>query len=69
VEFYDSNLTICKLFESRNIKKHGEYWVASEAEMTDIKKEHRTKMIIENIELDKGLSDDLFTTRNLKRSD
>jgi outer membrane lipoprotein-sorting protein len=69
VEFYDSNLTICKLFESRNIKKHGEYWVASEAEMTDIKKEHRTKMIIEHIELDKGLSDDLFTTRNLKRSD
>ncbi len=67
VEFYDKNSTLWKLFESRNIKKHGEYWVASEAEMTDLKKQHSTKMITEKVELDKGLSDNIFTKRNLKR--
>jgi outer membrane lipoprotein-sorting protein len=67
VEFYDNNSILWKLFESRNIKKHGEYWVASEAEMTDLKKEHSTKMITEKIELNKGLADDIFTKRNLKR--
>ena len=67
VEFYDKNSTLWKLFESRNIKKNGKYWVASEAEMTDLKKEHSTKMITEKVELDKGLSDDIFTKRNLKR--
>ena len=67
VEFYDKNSTLWKLFESRNIKKNGKYWVASEAEMTDLKKEHSTKMITEKVELDKGLSDNIFTKRNLKR--
>lgn len=67
VEFYDKNSTLWKLFESRDIKKHGEYWVASEAEMTDLKKQHSTKMITEKVELDKGLSDNIFTKRNLKR--
>ena len=67
VEFYDKKSTLWKLFESRNIKKHGEYWVASEAEMTDLKKQHSTKMITEKVELDKGLSDNIFTKRNLKR--
>jgi len=67
VEFYDKNSTLWKLFESRNIKKNGKYWVASEAEMTDLKKQHSTKMITEKVELDKGLSDKIFTKRNLKR--
>ncbi|MCK4653334.1 MAG: outer membrane lipoprotein-sorting protein [Candidatus Cloacimonetes bacterium] len=67
VEFYDNKSTLWKLFESRNIKKHGEYWVASEAEMTDLKKQHSTKMITEKIKLNKGLSDNIFTKRNLKR--
>ena len=68
VEFYDKSSTLWKLLESRNIKKHDEYWVASEVEMTDLKKQHSTKMITEKIELDKGLSDDIFTKRNLKRA-
>ncbi len=67
VEFYDKNSTLWKLFESRNIKKNGKYWVASEAEMTDLKKQHSTKMIIDKVELDKGLADNIFTKRNLKR--
>ncbi|OPX25914.1 MAG: hypothetical protein B1H06_06795 [Candidatus Cloacimonas sp. 4484_143] len=67
VEFYDKNSTLWKLFESRNIKKNGKYWIASEAEMRDMKKQHSTKMITEKIELDKGLSDNIFTKRNLKR--
>lgn len=67
VEFYDKNSTLWKLFESRNIKNLGKYWIASEAEMTDLKKQHSTKMITEKVELDKGLSDNIFTKRNLKR--
>ncbi|OFX88036.1 MAG: hypothetical protein A2W99_11220 [Bacteroidetes bacterium GWF2_33_16] len=48
-------------------KKVGNYWNAEEIEMTDLKKNHKTKMQMSEIKYDSGLSDDDFTVRKLKQ--
>ncbi len=46
-------------------KKIGNYWNAAEIEMTDLKKNHKTKMQMSDVKYDTGLSDDEFTVRKL----
>jgi outer membrane lipoprotein-sorting protein len=48
-------------------KKVGNYWNAEEIEMTDLKKNHKTKMQMSEIKYDSGLTDDDFTVRKLKQ--
>ncbi len=48
-------------------EKAGKYWNAAEIEMTDLKKNHRTKMQMDDSKYDTGLSEDVFSIRNLKR--
>ena len=45
--------------------KVGNYWNAAEIEMTDLKKNHKTKMQMSDVKYDSGLSDDEFTVRKL----
>ena len=66
-EYYDKGGNLWKILERRNIEKKGEYWIAMEIEMKDLKKSHSTKSITEMLELDTGLSDEIFTQRNLKK--
>lgn len=66
-EMYDKNGKLWKILERRRIEKVGNYWVSKEMEMKDVKANHATKMIIEKIEVDTGLSDDIFTERNLSK--
>ncbi len=67
VEFYDKAGNLWKIMERRNIVKIGKYWVSKEMEMKDLKEQHTTRMILEDIQFDLGLSDRLFTKRYLKR--
>ncbi len=67
IEYYDKNGNLWKTLTFDNIEKVGNYRIAKEMEMKDLKKSHNTKMLIDEIELDSGLSDDIFTKRNLKR--
>jgi len=48
-------------------EKIGKYWNAKEIKMTDIKKNHKTRMIMYDVKFDQGLSDDEFTVRKLKQ--
>ena len=48
-------------------KKSGKYWYAAEIEMTDLKKNHKTRMQMSDVKFDTGLSDDEFTIRKLKQ--
>ncbi len=66
-EYYDKGGNLWKVMEQRHIEKRGDYWIALEIEMKDLKTEHRTKVITDSLELDTGLSDRIFTKRNLKR--
>jgi outer membrane lipoprotein-sorting protein len=46
-------------------EKDGSYWYPKEVHMTDLKRNHSTRMIIKTIKFDSNLSDDLFTVRSL----
>lgn len=64
MEYYDKGNT--KIKEARyTFKKVGNYWSAAEIEMTDLKKNHITRMQTTNVAYDTGLSDEEFTVRKL----
>ncbi len=65
-EFYNKGNK--KIKEGKSVYvKIGNYWNAQEMTMTDLKKNHTTKMIMSNVKYDQGLSDDEFTVRKLKQ--
>jgi outer membrane lipoprotein-sorting protein len=67
IEYYDKNGNLWKTLTFDKIEKLGKYQIAKQLEMKDLKKSHSTKMIVDEIKLDSGISDDIFTKRNLKR--
>ena len=65
-EFYDKGNK--KIKEGKSVYvKIGNYWNAQEMTMTDLKKNHKTKMIMSDVEYDTELTDDEFTVRKLKQ--
>lgn len=67
IEFYDKAGNLWKILELRKISRKKNYWIPLELEMKDLKKQHATRMIIENLEVDTGLPDKYFTKRYLMR--
>ncbi|MCK4339351.1 MAG: outer membrane lipoprotein-sorting protein [Candidatus Cloacimonetes bacterium] len=67
IEHYDKAGKLWKVMDRKWIKKEGKYWIAKEAKMTDLKKEHRTKMLIIEVKFDQDLKDEFFSQRYLKR--
>ncbi|MGA1977446.1 MAG: outer membrane lipoprotein-sorting protein [Bacteroidales bacterium] len=66
MEYYDKGNT--KIKEAKyTFKKIGNYWNAQEIEMTDLKKNHKTKMQMSDVKYDAGLTDDDFSVRKLKQ--
>lgn len=66
MEYYDKGNT--KIKEAKyTFKKIDKYWNAQEVEMTDLKKNHKTKMLMSDVKYDTGLTDDDFTVRKLKQ--
>jgi len=66
MEYYDKGNT--KVKEAKYIfKKIGNYWNVAEIEMSDLKKNHKTKMQMSDVKYDTGLTDDDFTVRKLKQ--
>jgi outer membrane lipoprotein-sorting protein len=64
MEYYDRGGNKVKKAKY-TFKKIGNYWNAEEIEMTDLKKNHKTKMQMSDVKYDTGLSDDEFTVRRL----
>lgn len=69
VEFYDEKGALAKALTSRQIEKINGYLVAREMEMVDLKRNHRTVMVIEKVEFNTGLDDSFFSERYLSRSE
>jgi len=67
IEYYSKDGKVWKVMETRKVEKEGEYWTAKEVEMSNLKKEHKTRMLIIEVKFDQGLKDELFTQRYLKR--
>lgn len=57
-----------KKFKEADYKyeKVGEYWNATEVIMKDYEKNHATKILIQEVKFDQGLSDDLFLVEKLR---
>ena len=47
-------------------QKPGKYWYAEELVMTDLKKQHITKIELFNMQFDTGLTDEMFLVENMK---
>ncbi len=58
---------LCKVLTVSNINTHGKYVIGEKMEMKDVIKNHSTIMEMTAIEFDKGLLDDIFTERFLKK--
>ena len=67
IEYYSKSSKLLKVMTRGNIKKHGKYYLCHRIEMRDARSGHRTVMDILSVQFDKGLTDDLFTTRYLRR--
>jgi len=64
MEFYNRGNN--KIKEARYVfKKVGNYFNASEIEMADLRRNHRTRMEMFDVKYDTGLTDDEFTVRKL----
>ena len=66
MEYYDKGNNKIKV-ATYKFKKVGKYWNAEEILMTDLKKNHKTKMQMSDVKYDQGLTDDEFTVRKLKQ--
>ncbi|TAL70108.1 MAG: outer membrane lipoprotein-sorting protein [Bacteroidetes bacterium] len=66
MEYYDKGNNKIKVAKY-SFKKVGNYWNASEIEMFDLKKNHKTIMKMTDIRYDQGLTDNDFTVRKLKQ--
>jgi len=66
MEMFDKNEKLWKTFEGQYEQIQG-YWTMTSLTMTDVQKEHKTIMKIENIQFDVGLDEKTFTQRYLKR--
>ncbi len=66
MEYYDKGNNKIKV-ATYKFKKIGKYWNAEEITMTDLKKNHKTKMSMSDVKYDTGLTDDDFTVRKLKQ--
>ncbi|MBS3742453.1 MAG: outer membrane lipoprotein-sorting protein [Candidatus Cloacimonetes bacterium] len=66
-EFYDEDGEHLKTLSVQNYKKIEDYWIITNSQMYNVQKEHTTNMILENLEIDTGLSDTWFTERMMKR--
>lgn len=66
MEYYDKGNNKIKE-ASYTFKKIGDYWNAEVVEMKDLKKNHRTRMEMNDVKYDQNLSDDEFTVRKLKQ--
>jgi len=67
IEHYDKGNNLYKVMTRSKIKKVNGFWISMESEMEDRKTNHKTKMIMEDVEFNSGISDDKFTERYLTR--
>ena len=67
IEYYNLKGALSRRMTSEGIEKVGAYWVARVREMNNLEKNHKTRMIINTMKFDTGLSDEIFTTRYLER--
>ncbi len=67
VEYYGRDGKLQKQLLMSDIQQVDGYWVPKKMEMRDVRRNHKTILELLEVKFDQGLSDKLFTQRNLKR--
>jgi outer membrane lipoprotein-sorting protein len=67
VEMYDRGGKLYKVMTRSGIEKVNGYWVSKESEMKNVKAGKSSKMIMQDIKFNSGLSDSIFTKQYLSR--
>lgn len=68
IEFYDKRNRLFKIFTGKNIQKIDGIWTILDAEMKDLKKEHRTLMKTDDIQYNRNVPDEVFTKGYMKHN-
>ncbi|MCD4820363.1 MAG: outer membrane lipoprotein-sorting protein [Candidatus Cloacimonetes bacterium] len=66
-EFYDEDEDLLKTLTVKEVEKIKDYFVITYSEMHNTQKDHKTKMVLKNVSIDSGISDNKFTERMMKR--
>ncbi len=66
-EFYDEDDDLLKTLTVKEVEKIKNYLIITYSEMHNVQKDHKTTMILKNIAIDTGISDNKFTERMMKR--
>ena len=67
IEYYNRSGDLWKVLEQFEILQFQGYWVALERVMSNVISGHSTSMYMTEVEVDTGLSDDIFSQRYLTR--
>lgn len=65
IKFYDKTGELIKEMNNEKIEKIGDYYTVTDFTMTDIKKNHKTRLIFSEVKFDNNFADDEFSVRKL----
>ena len=66
-EFYDEDEDLLKTLKIKKFEEISGFLVITSSEMENVQKNHRTTMILGNVEINTGISDSKFTERMMMR--
>ena len=66
-EFYDEDGELLKILTIKKVQKIKGFWVISNSEMKNVQKNHKTSIVLSNVQLNTGVSDAKFTQRTMMR--
>ncbi|MEN3045694.1 MAG: outer membrane lipoprotein-sorting protein [Candidatus Hydrothermales bacterium] len=69
VKFFDKGKNLLKIMRNKKFVQIKNYWSIPEIEMENVKDKHKTIMKTIKQDYDLGLSDEIFTQRNLKKAE
>ena len=66
-EFYDEDEDLLKTLSIKKVEKFSDIWVITNSEMKNVQKNHRTTMVLKNVQINTGMSASKFTERMMMR--
>ncbi|MEN8228134.1 MAG: outer membrane lipoprotein-sorting protein [Bacteroidota bacterium] len=66
-EFYDEDEELLKVLSIKEVEEISGIWVIKNSEMKNVQKNHRTTIVLSNIQINTGLSASKFTERMMMR--
>ena len=68
IEYYNQRDELCKVFKVTELGQKSGIWTTLETRMEDLKQNHETLMKAKEVTYNQGLSDEIFSLRNLEEN-